>query len=120
MNYDSENVGRVILATGNENYQRDNLSKIRIVSVNYGEFYLLHAVIYQLDLKQKTNALSRRKQCGRNSGARVCTYGRVKDEAQTYHLCRIERTTFDASVYRNEYCHGNGLISAASLMTGSD
>jgi len=50
----------------------------------------------------------------------VCAYGRVEDEAQTYHLCQIERTTFNASLYQNEYCHGNGLISVASLMTASD
>jgi hypothetical protein len=102
---DSENIGRVILATGNDRCQRDSLSKIGIVFANYGEF---------------CNALSKRKQCGGNSGVRVCAYGRVKDEVQTYHLCQTERTTFNASVYRNEYCHGNGLISAASLMTGSD
>jgi len=118
--YHYENIGRVILATGNDNYHRDSLSKILIVSANYGDFYLLYAIIYQLDFKQKTDSLSKRKQCSRNSGVRVCAYGRVEDEAQTYHLCRTERTTFNASVYRNEYCHGNGLISAASLMTGSD
>jgi len=120
VSHDSANIGRVILATGNDNYQRENLSKIRTLSANYGEFCLLHAIVYQLDFKRKTNSFKQRKQCGRNSGGRVCAYGRVEDEAQTYHLCQIERTTFNASVYRDEYCHGNGLISAASLMTGSD
>jgi hypothetical protein len=74
LNHDSESIGRVILDTGSDNYQKDNLSKIRIVSANYGEFYLLHAIIYQLDLKQKTEALSKRKQRGRNSGVRVCVH----------------------------------------------
>jgi hypothetical protein len=53
------------------------------LSANYGEFYLLHSIIYQLDFKLKTNASSKRKHCGWNSGVRVCAYGRVKDEAQT-------------------------------------
>jgi hypothetical protein len=46
---DSENISRVILATGNDNYQRDSMSEFQIVSANYGEFCLLHAIIYQLD-----------------------------------------------------------------------
>jgi hypothetical protein len=45
---DSENINRVILATGNDNYQRDSMSKLGIRSANYGEFYLLHAIIYEL------------------------------------------------------------------------
>jgi hypothetical protein len=45
----SENINRVTLATGNDNYQRDSMSKLRIRSANYVEFYFLHAIIYQLD-----------------------------------------------------------------------
>jgi len=61
VNRDSANIGRVILATRNNNYQRDSLSKLRIVSANYGEFYLLHAIVYQLGFKQKTNAFKEKK-----------------------------------------------------------